>query len=154
MQRKAQAIWRGSLQLGKGEISTLSGALKGVPYTFNTRFSETPGTNPEELIAAAHASCFAMACSAGFSDKGFEPENLEVTANVTLQKLGSAWAVTSSLLQLKAQVAGVPLDQFTSIVEEAKNNCPISKLLNLNIALEAHLEEAPPPRPWAPPPPQ
>lgn len=152
MQRKAQAIWHGSLQMGKGEISTLSGALKGVPYTFNTRFAETAGTNPEELIAAAHASCFAMSCSAGLTDQGFEPESLEVTANITLQKETTSWAVTSSHLQLKAQVPEVTPDQFMKIAEEAKNNCPISKLLTVKITLDAHLEESPT-RPWAAPPP-
>ncbi|MGZ3803907.1 MAG: OsmC family peroxiredoxin [Pseudobdellovibrionaceae bacterium] len=152
MQRKAQAIWRGSLQKGEGEISTFSGALKGVPYSFSTRFSESPGTNPEELIAAAHASCFAMACSAGFSAKGLEPESLAVTANVTLQKEGESWNVTASHLQLQAHVENVSQEQFLQITEEAKNNCPISKLLKAKITLEAQLE-APPSRPWAPPPP-
>jgi osmotically inducible protein OsmC len=134
-------------------ISTLSGALKAVPYSSNTRFGETPGTNPEELIAAAHSSCFAMACAAALSTKGFEPENLDVTATVTLQKNGDSWAVTSSLLQLKAQVANVTQGQFLEIAEEAKNNCPISKLIKAEITLEAHLNE-PSSRPWAPPPPQ
>jgi len=151
MQRSANVIWKGSVQQGQGAVSTASGALKQIPYSFATRFGDTPGTNPEELIAAAHASCFAMATSAALTAKGLEPLNLDVKATVTIQKDGASWTVTSSHLDLKAQVNDVTQGQFMEIAEDAKKNCPISKLLNAEITLEAQLEEVDT-RPWAPPP--
>ncbi|WP_413290829.1 OsmC family protein [Bdellovibrio sp. HCB337] len=152
MQRQARAIWRGSIKEGKGDVSTLSGALKNIPYSFQTRFENQPGSNPEELIAAAHASCFAMATSAALSKQGFEPESLDVTATVSLQKDKDTWTVGSSHLHLKAHVTNVTQGQFQEIAEDAKKNCPISRLLNAEITLQADLEEASS-RPWAPPPP-
>lgn len=151
MQRHASAVWRGSIQKGQGQISTESGALKQLPYSFSTRFGEQPGTNPEELIAAAHASCFAMATSAALSSKGLEPLSLDVQATVSIQKEGDSWKVTSSHLELKAQVNDVTQGKFMEIAEDAKTNCPISKLLNTEISLDAKLIEIDE-RPWAPPP--
>lgn len=151
MQRSATAIWKGSIQQGQGAISSASGAIKQVPYSFNMRFGDTPGTNPEELIAAAHASCFAMATSGALTAKGLEPLNLDVKATVTLLKEGSGWRVSASHLELKGQVNDVTQGQFVEIAEDAKANCPISKLLNAEITLDARLEEADT-RPWAPPP--
>lgn len=151
MQRSANAIWKGSLQQGQGVISSASGAIKQVPYSFAMRFGDTPGTNPEELIAAAHASCFAMATSGALTAKGLEPLNLDVKATVTLQKEGANWTVTASHLELKAQVNDVTQGQFLEIANDAKANCPISRLLNAEISLDARLEESDE-RPWAPPP--
>jgi len=153
MQRVASVVWNGSLQQGNGQINAESGALKEVPYNFNTRFGEDPGTNPEELIAAAHASCFAMAASGALTKHGFEPETLNVTATVTINKEKDSWTVASSNLYLKGRVANVTQGQFLEIVEDAKKNCPISRLLKADINLTAELEEAHA-RPWAPPPPQ
>lgn len=151
MQRSANAIWKGSIQKGQGAVSTASGAVKQMPYSFNTRFGDSPGTNPEELIAAAHASCFAMATAGALTAKGLEPLSLDVKATVTIQKEGSSWRVGSSHLELTAQVNDVTQGQFLEIAEDAKANCPISKLLNAEITLSAHLEEGDS-RPWAPPP--
>lgn len=159
MDRKATAVWQGSIKEGRGEISTESEALNQVAYAFNTRFENQPGTNPEELIAAAHSSCFAMACAAGFTKQGFTPEKLEVNATVSVNKEGESWTVGSSHLDLQAQIPDVTEDQFQKIVEDAKANCPISKLLKAEITLEARLGAAPlgnrsDARPWAPPPAQ
>lgn len=150
MQRQAQAVWRGNLQQGQGHISNLSGTLKNVSYSFNTRFSDSPGTNPEELIAAAHASCFAMATSGGLSAKGFTPEELNVVATVMIEKSGDTWSVSSSHLNLHAHVPEITQTQLLEIVEVAKKNCPISRLLNTEITMEAHLTKTPA-RPWAAP---
>lgn len=152
MQREASVVWRGSLQNGNGQISTKSGALQGQPYSFNTRFGEQPGTNPEELIAAAHAACFAMATSGALSKQGFEPEALDVTATVSLLKDKDSWTVASSHLQLRGRVPKISPDQFLAIAEDAKKNCPISRLLKAEITLHAELDETSS-RPWAPPPP-
>ncbi len=151
MQRSANAIWKGSLQQGQGTVSSASGAIQQMPYSFNTRFADAPGTNPEELIAAAHASCYAMATAGALAAKGFEPLNLDVKATVTIQKEGADWSVSSSHLELKAQVNDVTQGQFLEIAEYSKVHCPISKLLNAEITLDARLEVADE-RPWAPPP--
>lgn len=152
MQRQAYAVWQGPMQHGKGLISTFSGAIKQVPYSFSMRFADTPGTNPEELIAAAHASCFAMALSGALSEKGFEPVTLNVRATVNLEKVDTAWTVTSSHLELKGQIHNIAQEEFLKIAESAKTNCPISRLLKAEISLHAQLEETDT-RPWAPPPP-
>ncbi|MBO9665478.1 MAG: OsmC family protein [Bdellovibrio sp.] len=141
MQRKASAVWRGNLQQGQGEISTESGVLNRTPYSFSKRFGNVPGTNPEELIGAAHSSCFAMALSGALSAKGFTAESLEVSATVTLEKSGNDWTVTASHLDLSAKVPGLDQTQFNTIAEDAKNNCPISRLLDTEISLEARLDE-------------
>ena len=153
MKREASVVWRGTVTEGNGQISTKSGALQNLPYSFTTRFGEAAGTNPEELIAAAHASCFAMATSAALTKQGFSPESLSVTAVVSLDKDKDTWTVGSSALTLKGRVANVTPDQFQAIVEDAKKNCPISRLLKAEITLKAELETGDT-RPWAPPAPQ
>ncbi|MBV2169806.1 MAG: OsmC family protein [Bdellovibrio sp.] len=136
MQRKGSAIWRGNMQTGKGEVSTESGAVKNVPYSFATRFLETPGTNPEELIAAAHASCFTMALSGALAKKGYIADSLETSATVTIDKKGDGFAIESSRLKLRAQVPDIDAKTFQTIAEDAKANCPVSKALNIRVNLD------------------
>jgi osmotically inducible protein OsmC len=142
MEKKANVIWNGPIKEGKGLISTESGILKNAPYGFATRFEGQPGTNPEELIAAAHASCFAMATSAALTKGGFPPRRLDVNATVTLQKEGEGWAVTASRLEMVADVPEIEEGPFRTLTEDAKVNCPISKLLKAEITLDAKLEGA------------
>ena len=139
MDSKANSIWRGSIKGGKGEISTDSGALKAVPYSFATRFEGTPGSNPEELIAAAHSACFAMALSGALGKENFEPKQLDVRATVTLKKAGEGFSIASSRLSLRAEIPGIDKNKFLTIAEDAKKNCPVSKVLNAEISLEAEL---------------
>ena len=139
MQRKASAIWQGGLKDGKGTVSTASGVLKETPYSFHTRFEQGAGTNPEELIAAAHAGCFAMALSAQLGEAGMTAEKLEVTATVKLEKLDSGFAVTESHLELTAHIPGADPEKFSTAADNAKKGCPISKLLNAKITLDAKL---------------
>jgi osmotically inducible protein OsmC len=129
MIRKGSAVWNGSLKEGKGTISTESGVLSNTPYSFAKRFESERGTNPEELIAAAHASCFSMALSAQLGNAGITPESLETTAAVTLEKLDSGFTVTKIHLDLTARIPGVDKAVFDKAVEDAKTGCPISKLL-------------------------
>ena len=129
MVRNASAVWKGSLKEGKGTISTESGVLSNTPYSFAKRFETERGTNPEELIAAAHASCFSMALSAQLGNAGITPESLETTAAVTLEKLDSGFTVTKIHLDLTARIPGVDKAVFDKAVEDAKTGCPISKLL-------------------------
>lgn len=140
MERTASAYWRGSLPRGRGDVTTASGVLKNIPYSFSTRFENAPGTNPEELVAAAHASCFAMALAGALNKAGYEAKALDVSASVSIEKDGAGFKVTSSKLKLRAQVPGIDAAQFSTITEDAKKNCPISKLLNAEITLEARLE--------------
>lgn len=126
---------------GKGHVSTGSGALDDQPYGFNTRFEDAKGTNPEELIAAAHASCFTMALSFALAKAGHEQGTLETEANVTLEKEGEGFTVTRSDLTLTGKVAGIARDEFEQLATEAKANCPISKLLNAEISLETTFSE-------------
>ena len=139
MERKATAYWRGSLQRGRGDVTTASGVLKNIPYSYSTRFENAPGTNPEELIAAAHASCFSMALSAALGSAGFEPKALDVSATVELIKEPAGFTIRSSKLKLRAQVPGIEIDKFNAIAEDAKKNCPVSKLLNAEITLDSRL---------------
>jgi osmotically inducible protein OsmC len=139
MQRKASAVWHGGLKTGKGQLSSASGVLNQTPYSFGTRFEQGAGTNPEELIAAAHAGCFAMALSAQLENAGMTAEKLEVAATVKLEKLDSGWAVTESHLDLAAHIPGADPDKFGAAAEAAKAGCPISKLLNARITLSARL---------------
>lgn len=125
---------------GKGHVSTQSGALDNQPYGFNTRFEDAPGTNPEELIAAAHASCFTMALSFALAKAGHEQGTLETQAKVTLEKDGDGFTVTRSDLTLKGTVEGIDRAKFTELAEEAKAGCPISKLLNCEISLQTEFE--------------
>ncbi len=121
---------------GKGHVSLGSGVLSDQPYGFNTRFEDKTGTNPEELIAGAHSSCFAMALSFALADEGFSDGELNVDAAVTLEKEGDGFKVSQSALTLRAKVSGINEDKFAEIAEGAKQNCPISKLLNAEITLD------------------
>ncbi|MFC3442436.1 OsmC family protein [Sphingobium rhizovicinum] len=137
--RSGSAVWTGGLKDGKGAISTQSGALDAYPYGFATRFEGMPGSNPEELIAAAHASCFTMALSLILGEAGLTAEKMETSAVVTLEKLEDGFAVTASKLTLKATIPGADDATFQDLAAKAKANCPISKLLKAEISLEAEL---------------
>jgi lipoyl-dependent peroxiredoxin len=140
MKRKASAVWQGDLKTGKGSISTDSGVLQNTQYSFSTRFEDGKGTNPEELIAAAHAGCFTMALSNQLGEVGMKAESLNTTATVTLEKLDSGFAITEIHLSLVARVPQADEAKFNQAVEAAKTGCPISKLFNTTITLEAKLE--------------
>jgi lipoyl-dependent peroxiredoxin len=140
MKRKASAVWRGDLKSGKGNISTDSAVLKETQYSFGTRFENGVGTNPEELIAAAHAGCFAMAFSAELGKAGFTPASIHATATVTLDKTDAGWTVTESHLDMTAKIPGIDAAKFNEIANGAKAGCPISRLLKANITLNAKLE--------------
>lgn len=137
--RSGSAVWSGGLKDGKGTISTQSGALDAYPYGFATRFEGVPGSNPEELIAAAHASCFTMALSLILGEAGLTAEKMETSAVVTLEKLDDGFAVTASHLTLKASIPGTDDATFQELAAKAKAGCPISKLLKADISLEAEL---------------
>lgn len=139
MKKTASAIWQGGLKDGKGRISTESGALKENPYGFNTRFEGTPGTNPEELIGAAHAGCFSMALSMMLGEAGLTAERIDTIAEVTLDKQADGFAITAVHLTLKAKVPGANEAQFLQIANKAKVGCPVSKVLNADISLDASL---------------
>ena len=135
MKRQATALWNGSIKEGKGHLTTQSEVLEQTPYSFTTRFEDEKGTNPEELIAAAHAGCFTMQLSANLSKAGFSPVTLETRCTITFED-GS---ISRSHLDLKAKVAGVSEEKFDELVNDAKQNCPVSKLLNTEISLDATL---------------
>ncbi|BBC98871.1 MULTISPECIES: OsmC family protein [Sphingobium] len=137
--RSGSAVWSGGLKDGKGTISTQSGALDAYPYGFATRFEGVPGSNPEELIAAAHASCFTMALSLILGEAGLTAEKMETSAVVTLEKQDEGFAVTASHLTLKATIPGTDDATFQELAAKAKAGCPISKLLKADISLEAEL---------------
>ena len=139
MKKTASAIWQGGLKDGKGLLSTESGALKQNPYGFNTRFEGQPGTNPEELIGAAHAGCFSMALSMMLGDAGLTAERIDTIAEVTLDKLSDGFAITAVNLILRAKVPGASEAQFPEIANKAKAGCPVSKVLNAKISLDATL---------------
>ena len=140
MKRTGSAVWAGGLKDGKGTISTQSGVLDKTPYGFNTRFEDGPGTNPEELIAAAHAGCFSMALSAELGAAGFTPTELRTSATVTLDKSGEGFVISKVHLDLIANVPGIDQQAFNNIANKAKAGCPVSKLLNAEITLDAQLE--------------
>jgi len=135
----ASAVWLGNLTEGKGTVSTRSGVLKDVPYSFGTRFGEDPGTSPEEMIAAAHAGCYSMALSFILGLSGITPESVEASATVVLDKEGEGFAVKSSHLTVTARIPGCDKAAFDGAVEAARTGCPISKLLNAEITVEARL---------------
>jgi osmotically inducible protein OsmC len=139
MIRKASAVWKGSLKEGKGTISSDSGVLSSTPYSFSTRFENAKGTNPEELIAAAHAGCFTMALSAQLGNAGITPESLETTASLSLDKLDAGWTVTKVHLDVTARIPGVDQAAFDKAAEAAKAGCPISRLLKAEITMTARL---------------
>jgi len=137
--RTATARYEGFGKEGKGQLTTPSGVLDATPYSFNTRFGDEKGTNPEELVAAAHAGCFTMALSFALARAGFGEGSLETTAKVTIEQQDGGFTVTRSDLVLKARVPGISPDQFAELAEGAEANCPISKLLNAEITLEHEL---------------
>lgn len=140
MKRKASAVWRGDLKSGRGTISTESNVLKDTQYSFGTRFENRPGTNPEELIGAAHAGCFSMALSAELQKVGFTADTIATTASVILENHPqTSWTVTKIHLETSAKIPGITVDKFTEIANAAKTGCPISRLLKAEITLDAKL---------------
>lgn len=139
MTRKASAVWNGDLKQGKGTISTESGVLKDTQYSFTTRFENGVGTNPEELIAAAHAGCFSMALSAELGKAGLSPTKIETTATLTMEKTDAGWTVTSIHLDTAATIPNADQSKFESAANGAKAGCPISRLLNTKITMNARL---------------
>lgn len=140
MKRTASAMWTGGLKDGKGSITTQSGVLDRTQYGFNTRFEEGPGTNPEELIAAAHAGCFSMALSAQLGEAGLTAESIRTSAAVTLDKTDGGFAITAIHLDLVAKVPGIDQQTFETAANKAKVGCPVSKVLNAKITLATRLE--------------
>jgi lipoyl-dependent peroxiredoxin len=140
MKRKASAHWQGNLKDGKGTISTDSGVLSDTQYSFNTRFAEGKGTNPEELIAAAHAGCFSMALSNELGKAGFTPDSIKTSAVVTLEQTTSGFAITAVHLDVAASVPNASAQQFEAAAGAAKAGCPVSKVLNAAITMDARLE--------------
>jgi osmotically inducible protein OsmC len=139
MKRTAQAKWQGDLKSGTGTISTASGTLASTPYSFHTRFEDGKGTNPEELLAAAHAGCFTMALSAQLAQAGLKAESLETSCTITLEQKDGGFAITGSHLELKAKVPGATPEAFEKATQAAKSGCPVSKLYNTTITLNASL---------------
>jgi osmotically inducible protein OsmC len=139
MIRKARAIWRGTGRAGSGNLSSDSGVLAETPYSFRTRFENEKGTNPEELIAAAHAGCFTMALAFGLQGAGFTPTELTTEAAVTLEADGQSFRISQSALTLRAKVPNLDEAGFARLAGEAKKNCPVSKVLNATITLDAKL---------------
>lgn len=140
MKRTASAAWTGDLKQGKGTLSTQSGVLKQTPYSFSTRFENSPGTNPEELIAAAHAGCFTMALSAALGRAGVTPERRIGREPLRLEQVSGNWTITTVDLKLIARVPGIDAKKFDEIAADAKANCPVSRVLNAKISLDAKLE--------------
>lgn len=143
MKNFGSAVWRGGLKDGKGAISTQSGALKDYPYGFASRFEGKPGTNPEELIGAAHAGCFTMALSLILGEAKLTADQMDTKADVTLEKQADGFAITSVHLTLKAAIPGVDQAKFEELANKAKAGCPVSKLLKANITLDAELVTVP-----------
>jgi osmotically inducible protein OsmC len=139
MKRQASAVWQGSLKEGKGTVSTESGVLAHAQYSFGTRFESGIGTNPEELIAAAHAGCFSMALSVQLGNAGLIADNIETTAVVSLEKKDEVWLITESHLHVNATVPGATPEVFAGLAQEAKAGCPVSRLMNATITMDAHL---------------
>jgi osmotically inducible protein OsmC len=142
MERTSSAVWSGGLKDGKGRISTQSGVLADTPYSFVTRFENAKGTNPEELIAAAHAGCFTMALTAQLGTMNFTPQALRTTAKLTLEKLEAGWTISRIHLDVSAHVPGISATAFDSAAASAKANCPVSRLLKAEITMTAKLEQA------------
>jgi len=140
MIRKAKAVWSGTGRAGTGNLTTDSGILDKTPYSFKTRFENEKGTNPEELIAAAHAGCFTMATAAALGRAGFTPDRLATNATLTLEQVSGNWTITTVELQMTARVPGIDAKKFDEIAADAKANCPVSRVLNAKISLVAKLE--------------
>ena len=139
MQRKGSAHWSGGLKDGKGTVSTASGVLNNTQYSFSTRFENGIGTNPEELIAAAHASCFSMALSAQLGNAGMTAESIDTTATVTLEKTDAGFTITSSHLDVAVKLPGADRAKFDEAAKAAETGCPISRVLNAKITMDAKL---------------
>ena len=140
IKKKASAVWKGGLKDGKGTISTESGVLSNAQYGFKTRFEDGPGTNPEELIGAAHAGCFSMALSAQLGEAGLTAESINTTATVSLEKVEGGFSITAVHLDLTAKIPGASQQAFEKAANNAKAGCPVSKLLNAKITLDAKLQ--------------
>ncbi len=140
MQRKASAQWKGDLKSGSGTMSTASGTLSNSKYSFQTRFEQGQGTNPEELLAAAHAGCFSMALSNQLAQAGLKADSIETECTITLDKTEGGFGITESHLELRARVPGASQEVFNKAVQEAKSGCPVSKLYKTNITLNSKLE--------------
>ena len=140
MKRSAQAKWQGDLKSGAGTLSTASGTLATTPYSFRSRFEQGTGTNPEELLAAAHAGCFTMALSAQLGEAGLTATSLETSCTIMLEQKDGGFAITESHLELKAKVPGSSAEAFEKATKAAETGCPVSKLFNTKITLDAHLE--------------
>jgi osmotically inducible protein OsmC len=138
--RNATAVWSGAGKDGRGALTTQSGTLKDTPYSFNTRFGDGKGTNPEELIAAAHAGCFSMALAFRLAGAGHPPEKLETKADLSIVQDDGGWRISAVTLNLKAKVPGLAREEFQKLAAEAKATCPVSKVLNAEITLKAELE--------------
>ncbi|HKS74337.1 MAG TPA: OsmC family protein [Terriglobales bacterium] len=140
MQRKASAEWKGSLKEGSGTVSSSSGVFSKTPFSFGTRFGDQPGTNPEELIAAAHAGCFSMALSAQLGNAGLTPDSIKTNATLSLEKLDAGWTITAVHLDVTGKVPKADAATFQKLAEAAKSGCPVSKVLNAKITMSAKLE--------------
>jgi osmotically inducible protein OsmC len=140
MKRTAQAHWQGDLKQGKGSLTTASHTLNNIPYSFHTRFEDGQGTNPEELLAAAHAGCFTMALSAQLQQAGLKADSLETVCSISLEKKDDGFAITESHLELKAKVPGATKEAFDKAVHAAETGCPVSKLYRTSITVNAILE--------------
>jgi lipoyl-dependent peroxiredoxin len=140
MKRNASAVWSGNLKNGKGSLTSDSGVLKETPYSFGTRFENTPGTNPEELIAAAHAGCFTMALSAALQGAGFTADRIQTNATLSLENVpATSWTITTVHLTTVATIPGITAEKFAEIAAGAKANCPVSRVLKAEITLDAKL---------------
>ncbi|MFL6354252.1 MAG: OsmC family protein [Bryobacteraceae bacterium] len=140
MERSAKAQWKGDLRSGGGIISSASGVLSNTPYSFKDRFEQGTGTNPEELLAAAHAGCFSMALSLALQKEGLEADSIDTTCKITLEKEGDGFAIKRSHLELRAKIPGAGEDAFNRAAQNAKEGCPVSKLFDTEITLDAKLE--------------
>ncbi|MEZ0602510.1 OsmC family protein [Paraburkholderia sp. IW21] len=140
MKKTASAKWQGGIKDGGGSISTGSGVLKDAQYGFNARFEDGPGTNPEELLGAAHAGCFSMALSLQLGEAGMVPQSIETTATVTLDKSDGGFSITAVHLDVRARIPGAEKQAFEKAANAAKEGCPVSKVLNAEITMDAHLE--------------
>lgn len=141
MKRTGSAVWQGGIKDGKGTVSTESGVLDGAQYSFSTRFEDGQGTNPEELLAAAHAGCFSMALSKQLNDAGFTADSINTTASVRLEKTDAGFSITKVHLDVTARVPGADAAAFETATNNAKAGCPVSRLFNAEITMDAKLEE-------------
>ncbi len=140
MERRATAVWQGGLKDGKGTLTTDSKVLSNTPYSFGTRFEGAPGTNPEELLGAAHAGCFTMALSAQLGEAGIRPERIETKATITFEKLAAGFTITRSHLDVAVKAPGAERAKFDAAAQKAKAECPLSKVLRAEISMDARLE--------------